>query len=79
MITKDEAAALAKEYSAKLPDRVSTYLENLARGGVLGSQLTYDAATDSKDVDVAKAELDGAGWDVVHDANAKTLTITPKP
>ena len=76
MITKTEAQTFKDTFHAGLPDRVAVYLRNLAQSGILGGVITYDAATPTREVNATLTALTNAGWAVVNDSNAKTLTIT---
>lgn len=78
MITKQQAQALASRFNEGLSDRVSRFLQGLAEQGVLGGVIQYQGSPPPGASAVA-AELSAAGWDVAHDTNAKTFTITPKP
>jgi len=74
IITKEEAESAATEFKAKLVDRASQYLVNLAKSGQVGGEIAYSVEAEA-DIQKTIDDLTVAGWTVVDDPKKKTLTI----
>lgn len=73
-ITKEEAQKLSESYREGLYDRISMFLNNLARSGYVGG--TYQLADMEIPDDKIVSELQKAGWTVVLDKETKVVTIS---
>lgn len=75
MITKTEAIVLFNTYNASFSRRVDAQLRAAASAGLTSAVIGYEFVTNAVAAAVA-AELVAAGWTVVNDSTARTVTIS---
>jgi len=75
MITKAEATVLFNTYNNSFSRRVDAQLRAAASAGLTSAVISYEFVTAPVAAAVA-AELVAAGWTVVNDSTARTVTIS---
>ena len=75
MVTKNEAIALFTTYNQGFSQRVDAMLRAAASNGQTSLVIPYGNVTNAIAAAVA-AELQSAGWTIVNDSTAKTVTVS---
>lgn len=75
-LTKTAAQALASAYVAGEADRLNAFMTNLANSGVVGGTMSYPAFITDAQAQTVVVPLQTAGWTVVLDTIAKTVTVS---
>lgn len=76
ILLKTDAQVLATAFIQNEAQRLNQYLLNLAQSGIVGGVYTYPSIIPNAQANAAGAALTAAGWTVVVDTAAKTITVT---